>query len=126
MQQTIQLQIPEGSITIDGYGSDGFTIQETLYPSDILLFQAHVQSFTMQKDAPLNIDSFTNVWALSPKPDLLLFGTGARHQFVPPFIRNYFKQAGIALEVMDSGAACRTYNILLAEGRVVAAFLLKP
>jgi uncharacterized protein len=54
----------------------------------------------------------------------LLLGTGRRLQPPPAGLRAALKQAGIALEPMDSGAACRTYNVLMAEGRLVAAALL--
>lgn len=58
------------------------------------------------------------------KTDILLLGTGARLRFPPgPFMRP-LADAGIGLEVMDLPAACRTYNILAAEGRKVAAALL--
>jgi uncharacterized protein len=55
---------------------------------------------------------------------VLLVGTGTRQDFADPDIRAAFAAAGIGLETMDTGAACRTYNILLAERRPVAAALL--
>jgi uncharacterized protein len=62
---------------------------------------------------------------LALKPDVLLFGTGARQRFPHPRLYRGLTDAGIGVEFMDTPAACRTYNILAAEDRkVVAAILL--
>jgi uncharacterized protein len=58
------------------------------------------------------------------KPELVLLGTGDRQQFPSVQIRGAFVRAGIALEAMDLGAACRTFNVLVQEGRTVCAALL--
>lgn len=58
------------------------------------------------------------------RPELLLFGSGAKLRFPSPQLMAPFAKRGIAFETMDSHAACRTYNILVAEGRKVAAALL--
>ena len=60
---------------------------------------------------------------LALKPELVLLGTGAMQRFPPSQIRAAFIAHGVALEVMDLGAACRTYNILVQEDRRVAAAL---
>jgi len=57
-------------------------------------------------------------------PDLVLLGTGSRQHFPPPALYQALIEAGIGLEAMTTPAACRTYNILAAEGRRVAAALL--
>jgi uncharacterized protein len=57
--------------------------------------------------------------------EILLLGCGARMQRVPAALRQALKGAGISLDAMDTGAACRTYNVLLAEDRRVAAALLR-
>ena len=56
--------------------------------------------------------------------DVILLGTGARMQFLPLNVRTAMKEAGLAVEVMDTAAACRTFNVLMAEGRRVLAALL--
>ena len=62
---------------------------------------------------------------LALKPDVLLLGTGAGQRFPHPRLYRALTDAGIGLECMDTPAACRTYNILVAEGRrVIAAILL--
>ncbi len=57
-------------------------------------------------------------------PGLVLLGTGAEHHIPPEPLRRLFAQAGLGLEAMSTGAACRTYNVLLAEGRDVGAALI--
>jgi uncharacterized protein len=58
------------------------------------------------------------------KPQLVLLGTGDRQEFPPVQIRGAFARAGVGLEVMDLGAACRTFNVLVQEERKVCAALL--
>jgi uncharacterized protein len=65
---------------------------------------------------------FEQVLAL--KPELVIFGSGARLSFVSPALYRCLIEARIGLETMDSAAACRTYNVLAAEGRSVVAALL--
>ena len=60
---------------------------------------------------------------LELRPELVLFGTGARQRFAPAAIRSAFAARGIGTEAMDLGAACRTFNILVSEERRVAAVL---
>lgn len=61
---------------------------------------------------------------LAFEPELVLLGTGVRQQFPDPEFGAQFLRAGIGFEVMDTGAACRTFNVLVAERRRVAALLL--
>jgi uncharacterized protein len=61
---------------------------------------------------------------LSLQPELVLLGTGPRLRFPHPQLTQALAQAHIGLEAMDTGAACRTYNFLMAEGRRVAAALI--
>ncbi|HET6224238.1 MAG TPA: Mth938-like domain-containing protein, partial [Dongiaceae bacterium] len=56
--------------------------------------------------------------------DLLLVGCGARMAPLPPALRQALRQIGVVMEPMDTGAACRTYNVLMAEGRRVCAALI--
>ena len=58
------------------------------------------------------------------KPEVILLGTGEKHQFLHPKIIQKLTENGIPLECMTTAAACRTYNILMSEGRNVAAMLI--
>ncbi|UCG72109.1 MAG: hypothetical protein JSV45_12780 [Chromatiales bacterium] len=70
----------------------------------------------------MSIDDFA--LALEHEPELLLLGTGTRQRFPAPEIGVHIMRAGIGFEVMDTRAACRTFNVLAAEGRRVMAALL--
>jgi uncharacterized protein len=70
----------------------------------------------------LTPEHFADLAALTP--ELVLLGTGARQRFPHPSLYADLISAGIGIEVMNTGAACRTYNILAAEGRRVAAALI--
>ena len=61
---------------------------------------------------------------LEQHPEVVLLGTGAQLHFPTPEVMRPLIDAGIGFEVMDTGAACRTYNILMAEGRQVLAALI--
>ena len=75
--------------------------------------------------AALNAADFSLVCA--QKPELFILGTGARQHFPKPEVLKPLIEARIGFEIMDSQAACRTYNILMGEGRqVLAAILLDP
>lgn len=77
--------------------------------------------------APVSADSLTEA-DLAPLAelgcDVILLGTGARQKFPAPALLRSLIARQIGVEVMDSHAACRTYNILMAEGRAVAAALI--
>ena len=61
------------------------------------------------------------------KPELVIFGSGARQQFVHPRLYQSLIAAGIGIETMDTLAACRTYNVLASEDRhVIAALIIEP
>ena len=64
------------------------------------------------------------VYFVGLKPDVLLLGTGSKQRFPHPCLYRALTQAGISLECMDTPAACRTYNILVAEDRKVFAAIL--
>ena len=63
---------------------------------------------------------------LSHGPELVIFGSGRRQKFVPAAVLRPLIERGIGIETMDTAAACRTYNVLAAEGRCVVAALIVP
>lgn len=67
---------------------------------------------------------FDIVAARAGDTDVILFGVGEKMQSLPLALKNNLAQRGLRADIMDTGAACRTYNVLLAEGRRVMALLL--
>jgi uncharacterized protein len=74
-----------------------------------------------QDPASLTAQLLEPIWALEPQ--VVLLGSGAQRHFPDKAIRRAFSERGVALEPMDLGAACRTYNVLLQEDRPVVAAL---
>ena len=88
----------------------------------LLPWRGEVQRWPVDGLAMLAAAHFEQVLAL--KPELVIFGSGARLQFVSPALYRCLIEARIGIETMDTAAACRTYNVLAAEGRSVVAALL--
>ncbi len=81
-----------------------------------------VRSWSATDHASLTAEHFGELLAL--KPELVIFGSGLRLRFISAALYRCLIDARIGLETMDSAAACRTYNVLAAEGRSVVAALL--
>lgn len=75
-----------------------------------------------QRFDDLALEDFEAICAL--QPEVVLLGTGARLRFPAPALTRPLVAAQIGFEIMDTGAACRTYNVLMSEGRLVVAALL--
>lgn len=117
--------IPEGRQIIQGYGGYGFKVSGVTYTGAIIVMPAETRNW----DAPdaftkLSKTDFSSLENEAGEIDVLLLGTGARGEFFPPDLRAALKEKGLVVETMDTGAACRTYNVLMAEGRRVAAALM--
>ena len=115
--------IPADRQVIDRYGPAGFQVSGVLHPGSILLFPDETQAWSPTSMAEVTAESLAAV-AAHGGVQILLLGCGRRMALVPPPIRAALKQAGIVIDAMDTGAACRTYSVLLGEGRQVAAALL--
>jgi uncharacterized protein len=85
-------------------------------------WKGEVRAWPATNPDALAAEHFELVLAL--QPELVIFGSGARLRFVPPALYRGLIAARIGLETMDTAAACRTYNVLAAEGRSVVAALL--
>ncbi len=109
------------------YGDDHILINGHRHESSLLLSS---QGIEVAPWAGLGFEALTAEhfeWIAQRDLDILLFGTGNRLRFPHPSLTRALVEARIGLEVMDIGALCRTYNILVAEGRsVAAAVLIEP
>ncbi len=117
-----QDRIP-GLYTITAY-AEGYVVVngERHTRSLIVLPERLLPDWGVERFADLAARHLQTVLALQPQ--IVLLGTGRRQRFPAPSLYADLVRAGIGLEVMDTGAACRTYNILMAEGRRVAAALI--
>ena len=114
-----------GRAPIDAYGNGGFRFADMSHRGSILCLPSGIYAWPPKEPADLGeAEAFAPALAGSEKLGLLLVGTGVRQHMPAAEVRRAFALAGVALEAMDTGAACRTYNVLLAEGRPVGAALL--
>ncbi len=111
---------------IESYGEDGFTVSSHLWRCPILVFAGQTLEWKIGGNLPdaISLDSLVPVFAYEPAIELLLIGQGPRILALPESFRASLREKGIAIEPLDSGAACRTFNLLSMEGRRVAAALL--
>jgi uncharacterized protein len=107
---------------IDSYGNGGFRFGGMSHQGSLLILANGMHAWRPGRFTDVTTDDFVAV--LSARPAFLLFGTGPELHFPSRDLRQAFAEAGIALEAMTTGAAARTYNILLAEKRDVAAALI--
>ena len=105
--------------TITAYGAGGFSLNQQRHEGSLFICGA----FTSEWDGQLTAESLIPL-LMQCAPDLFLIGTGKTMLALDPALRAALKAQNIALDVMDTGAACRTYNIVMAEDRRVAAALV--
>ncbi|HEX6265354.1 MAG TPA: Mth938-like domain-containing protein [Burkholderiales bacterium] len=105
-----------------GYGEGYVMVNGERRDSSVVVLPDRVVGWPARAFDSLAREDFSFISEL--KPEIVLLGTGARQRFPHPRLTRSLAEAGIGLEVMDVQAACRTYNILVAEERKVAAALL--
>jgi uncharacterized protein len=115
---------PSGPLLIDGYGAGGFRISGQAHKGSILILPDRVVAWPVTDVAALSLADLAPVTAASPTPEILLLGCGRRSAMIAPALRQALRSAGVVIDAMDTGAACRTYNVLLSEARRVAAALI--
>jgi uncharacterized protein len=97
--------------------------EQVIHSSCLFNAKELIADWTPRTAAELTVDHFALAFAW--QPEIILLGTGARQQFPARDIYAAILTRGIGFEVMDTGAACRTYNVLVSEDRrVVAALIL--
>ena len=114
--------VKPGLQVVERYGPAGFRVAGVIYKKPILVFPKRTIEW------PGGVPDETGLAAVIDDGaiELLLLGLGRRVAPVPAALRQALKAHGISVEPMDTGAACRTYNVLVAEDRRVAAGLLPP
>ena len=119
----IEREEVQGRNMFTGYGAGYVEVNRTRYSGSLV-----VGAETMVTDWPLeSIDALAAdhlAAILEMKPEIVLLGTGAAFAFPEPARLAPLREARVGVEVMDTAAACRTYNILLGEGRNVVAALI--
>lgn len=113
-----------GQAPIDAYGNGGFRFAGMSHRGSILCLPGAIVAWDVPSIASLSVASLAPVLAEGKRIEFLLVGTGRAPARVPRNVSDALREAGIGLDTMDTGAACRTWNVLLAERRAVAAALI--
>jgi uncharacterized protein len=114
--------VQPGRQIIERYAPSGFRVSGTVYLGPVLVFPDRTASWVGAAMTEAGLAAVVEHGGV----ELLLLGLGRRMSPVAAALRASLKARGIAIEAMETGAACRTYNVLLAEDRRVAAALLPP
>jgi len=110
--------------SITAYGNGGFRFAEMSHRGSILCLPSGVYAWSAVSAAELQPDNFKFLLSSLEAPITVLLGTGESQVWPQPEIYAAFAKSGIGLEPMSTGAAARTYNILIAEKRPIAAALI--
>lgn len=113
-----------GRAPIEAYGNGGFRFAEMSHRGSILCLPSGIYGWEPADRERLSADDFNSVFAEAAEIEIFLVGTGVDLRPVPKDLRSVLKEAGIASDPMSTGAAVRTYNVLLADDRAVAAALI--
>jgi len=124
MSLDITPSLPVGRQIIQSYGDLRFTISDTVYEAPILVFPDEIVPWPVNSIEDLSVASLLAVINADPAVEIFLIGCGKTMTLIPPALRDELKAAGIVIEPMDTGAACRTFNVLTTEDRRVAAALI--
>jgi|SRR5579859_8166660 len=117
--------VPKGRQLIQSYGDNGFRISGTRHEGSVWILPEQTIAWPVSAISEVSPDSLKELIALSAQHvRILLIGTGKSMLPMPMAWRTMAREADVALEAMDTGAACRTYNVLLTEERSVAAALI--
>ena len=116
--------VPENRQIVQSYGIGRFKVSQIEYESSIIVLPLRTLSWAVKALNDINFQNLAPVLEDNPPIDILLIGCGKSMQLLPRDFSDRWRQNSIAVDAMDTGAACRTYNILSAEGRRVAAALV--
>lgn len=112
-----------GRPVIDAYGNGGFRFADMSHRGSLLLLPSGVYGWDQTEEGPLTVASFERVLE-ETGIEFLIIGTGQQLRLIDPAVRAALKAKGIGCDPMGTGAALRTYNIMLVEERPVAAALI--
>ncbi|MDY8110593.1 Mth938-like domain-containing protein [Fulvimarina sp. 2208YS6-2-32] len=113
-----------GRAPIEAYGNGGFRFAEMSHRGSILCLPSGIYGWSGTAETPFTGERLEMVFREAETYKFLLFGTGPQIQFLPPALKDRFRKRGLSCDPMSTGAAVRTYNVMLAENRPVAAALI--
>lgn len=113
-----------GRAPIDAYGNGGFRFADMSHRGSLLCLPSGIYGWAADEETVLEPRFYEKVMAEAQDIEVLLVGTGRNIGRLPPVLKGLFREAGMISDPMSTGAAVRTYNVMLAEARAVAAALI--
>ncbi|RWX75671.1 hypothetical protein EPK99_18445 [Neorhizobium lilium] len=113
-----------GRAPIDAYGNGGFRFADMSHRGSLLCLPSGIHGWDMQEGDPLTVAALAELLSEASDIEVLLVGTGSKLRPIPAEVKAALRARGISSDPMSTGAAVRTYNIMLAESRSVAAALI--
>ena len=113
-----------GRAPIDAYGNGGFRFADMSHRGSILCLPSGIHGWDKQENTPLTLADLQRVLDEAGEIEVLLVGTGNEIRPLPPEIKAALRERRISSDPMSTGAAVRTFNVMLAESRAVAAALI--
>lgn len=118
----LHLAPSDGQNLFTGYGPGYVSVNGARQEKNVIVTADRIMDWGIAGFETLNARDFELLLGL--RPEIAILGTGVTLRFPAPMLSRTLVTAGVGFEVMDTRAACRTYNILMAEGRKVAAAIL--
>ena len=117
------LEVPQNQFFIRSISERGIRVHDAFYNNPFIISgQRIVPEWDVKSIDDINEENLQVIFDL--QPEVILLGTGVTQLFLPPTIQVHFFQRNFGFEVMTTDAACRTFNVLAAEGRHVVAALM--
>ena len=109
---------------VQSYGNGGFRVSGVVFQGSVIVMPSLAIAWPVSSIAQLTVADFEPLIARAAELDVCLLGCGTHMLPLSKDVRTALKEAGLTADPMDTGAACRTYNVLMGEGRAVAAALI--
>lgn len=119
-----ELEFEGAQPPVDSYGAGGFRVGGVFRPGSMIVGPGGLSGWSVADFADLDESAAPDLSGMAGVVDVLLVGTGDELRPLPAPLRRTLESAGLGVEVMSTASACRTYNVLLSEGRRVAAALI--
>ncbi len=111
-------------LLVEAYGNGGFRLMGRRVEGGVIVLPTGFYPIAAESIGDLSPADFERATTADDRPEIVLVGTGKSMTLLPATVRQYLEAQGLGFDVMDTGAAARTYNVLLMEGRRVACLLL--
>jgi len=109
---------------VQRYGNGGFRVSGVDFTGSVVVLPAGTQGWPLTSTEDLSIDAFASVLESAASLDVFLLGCGMRMELLNRDLRAALKDGGLVIDTMATAAACRSYNVLVTEGRSVGAALI--